>query len=799
MGITMNYVNVLINIPSTRLDQYFTYQVPGLLQNQIDFGKRVLVELGRRRVEGFVIGEVSDTGRKDIKPIIEVLDVESVVDRDLYNLAVWIAGRYVCPVSKVLNAMLPPALNRKKGQRVIPLMNDEQCRHVVRDDEEQALMDTLLQKGSISLQEARKIISPQIIEQMAGRGLIRISGLYSGYRNQTAAGMVIRIGTFDLQEDMPKLRKKAPRQAEIMQTVIENGTTAYKVLSGKYPASSIAALLQKGCLIIERPIPAAVREKHILNREQQAALEEIKESILKRKGKEFLLYGITGSGKTEVYLQAAQLCLEDGQTVLVLVPEVALTRHLVDIFMTRVPDMAVLHSRMPAGERHAAWARVKAGEARLVLGTRSAVFAPLPGPGLIILDEEQETSYKQEQTPRYHAREVARQRAQLSGATVLLGSATPSLETFFRTQEGKTKLLRLEARPGGSSLPLVIVEDMRRVWKKGHNGIIGPTLASKLEEKLQRKEQSILFINRRGYSTATICRECGSIVHCPRCSVGLTYHLDIGMNVCHYCNYQSRVQNVCTECGSRYLQMGGYGTQKVEEEIKKLFPGATIARLDMDSSRLKGAQKDILNRMEQKQIDILIGTQMVAKGLDFPDVSLVGILDADRMLGLPDYQAGERTFQLIVQAAGRAGRRDLSGEVVVQTYNPDHPVIEQAVRQDYLGFYEREIEMRKLLEYPPFTRLLRAVAVSGNEKKTADIISDIFARIYEIIDAKEDDISIMGPAPCPLYKISNQYRQQLLVKCSNIEMLTSIGRYIKDYSNTRGYRIEVDIDPATMM
>lgn len=793
---TMNYADVLINLPSSRLDQCFTYRVPWHLKSQVCFGKRVLVELGRIRVEGFVTGPGMDEGRAD-KPILEVLDSESVIDQELYSLAQWMAERTVCPVSLALNAMIPPSLNRKVNRKVIPLLSRDQYQEIIQVEEQRAFMELLHNKGSMSLRQARKMVSLQLLEEMAIKGWIQVSGLYSGYRSRTR-GMVYRPGRFDPKEDLEKLRDKAPRQAEIMEAVLKAGSTTCEVLTGKYPTSSIAALLQKGFLVVEKPEQVGSRISHILNEEQQAALEEIKNSIYKRSGIEYLLHGITGSGKTEVYLQAAQACLQAGRTVLVLVPEIALTRHLVDVFIERIPDMAVLHSRMPAGERYAAWSRVKAGEARLVLGTRSAVFAPLAGPGLIIMDEEQENSYKQEQTPRYHARDVARQRARLTGATLVLGSATPSLETFYRSREGKSKLLRLGTRPGGASLPGVMVEDMRAAFKKGHGGIIGPILSYKLEEKLRRNEQSILFINRRGYSTATVCRECGSLVLCPHCSVGLTYHLDVGKNICHYCNFHSGLQSICPKCGSRHLQLGGYGTQKVEGEIRKLFPGASIARLDMDSSRLKGAQKEILNRMQQREIDILIGTQMVAKGLDFPAVSLVGILDADRMLTLPDYQAGERTFQLIVQAAGRAGRRDQPGEVVVQTYNPDHPVIEQAVRQDYDSFYNREIETRRILEYPPFTRLLRIVAVSGNEKKTDEIIGNIYTRIYEIIDAKEDSIDILGPAPCPLYKISNMYRRQLLVKCSNIELLTSIGRYVKE-TNPGNHRIEIDIDPVTMM
>jgi primosomal protein N' (replication factor Y) len=421
----------------------------------------------------------------------------------------------------------------------------------------------------------------------------------------------------------------------------------------------------------------------------------------------------------------------------------------------------------------------------------------MPDLGLIIVDEEQETSFKQEEQPRYHAREVARQRARIESAVLLLGSATPSLETYFKAEQGKMRLLELRERVGQAYIPRVTIEDMRRAFPNQARKLVSPLLEEKIQENLERQEQIILFINRRGYSPMTVCWECGHITHCPVCSVAMTYHRDIERNVCHYCNRQERMPVQCAACGSLHLQLLGAGTQKVEEEIKSLFSQASIARLDMDSSRRSGVQQSILQRMRNREIDILIGTQMVAKGLDFPNVSLVGIIDADSILNIPDFRAGERCFQLLVQAAGRAGRSGLAGEVVIQTYNPDHLVINFAAQQDYRDFYNHEIKTRQLLDYPPLTHLLRIVMSSEGQAETDDYANRLAAYIEEITDAKEEEITILGPAPCPIARIRNRFRVQILVKCISMELLRSMAVHILARAGSKHVKMEWDIDPVT--
>ncbi len=796
----MTCVNVLINLPSKKFDSSFTYSVPGHLLDEIEFGKRVLVEFGKRKVEGYVIGEELEPEPLKLKPIIKVLDTEPVIDNNLYQLARWMADYYLCPLTIALDVMIPRNLTKKLSKYVISLIKEDEIDNLPLDNKVTVYRDffsKLFSQTELSLNEALKYIDNDELQQLQSEGLIYIGGSYSGYRD-IKAGYVYVLKDFNPTENMPVLQKKAPRQAEVMEMMIQNKEIDREILDKAVPLKSINSLIRKGYIGIARKSRTEYSNRPVLNAEQKNALESIAKAISGGSRSGFLLHGITGSGKTEVYLQAAQKAIELGKSVIVLVPEIALTRHLVDIFSKRVENMAVLHSSMPAGERYDEWKRIRRGEVDVVLGTRSAIFAPLANLGLIIIDEEQETTYKQEETPRYHAREVAYRRAEIESAVIVLGSATPCLETFYQAMNGQLNMLSLKKRVRDARMPSVKIEDMRTSFKK-RSKIISPVLQEKIENILIRGEQCILFINRRGYSPMTICGECGIISSCPHCSVGMTYHRDLDLNVCHYCNYQTKVPVKCSSCGSSHMQQIGYGTQRVEEEVKLLFPAARIERLDLDSSRRKGSQKNILERMKNKDIDILIGTQMVAKGLDFPGVSLVGIVDADSMLNLPDFRAGERCFQLIVQAAGRAGRGHLAGQVIIQTYKPDDMVIQMASKQDYLGFYSEEIRLRKLLNYPPFTNLLRVVVVSQQEKEAQMVASMIGSEIGEITDAKEEDIIVLGPAPCPIQKIKKRFRYQLIVKCDNMLLIRSIGKYIINKKVINGVKLEVDINPVMTM
>lgn len=794
----MKYVEVVINLPITKLNTTYTYAVPDQLLNEGLFGKRVLIDFAGHKQEGFVIAEKNTNESAAAKSLLRVLDLEPVFDQALLNLALWMADYYLSPLAVVLTMMVPRLLQHKKGQVVLAAINESEFDRLSEQgiSLNRELFDSLWKQGELNISQVLTYITEAELDNLAAGNYVIKTGVYRRVRT-FKQGYCYRVGDFNFEQDLPALQQKAPRQAEIMLMFREQTEIDPDYLGRTAASASLQALVKKGFVKMERKAGITAGNCPELNEEQKIAVKQVEQALKAEASAELLLFGVTGSGKTEVYLQSAQQALAAGRGVIMLVPEIALTRQLVDIFTSRISTIAVLHSGMPASERYDEWERIKTGQARLVLGARSAVFAPVPDLGLIIMDEEQEGTYKQEELPRYHTREVARKRAQLEQAVMLYGSATPSLETFYATQNGPIKLLVLKQRVGGGRMPEVIVEDLRKSLKHAYRGLISPILKEKIDRNLSRNEQIVLFINRRGYSPVTICRECGNIASCPFCSVSMNYHQDIDQNVCHYCNHHAPRPARCSRCGSGQVQLIGAGTQKVEEEIRQMFPQARVARLDMDSSRSRGSQKMILDQMKHRDIDILIGTQMVAKGLDFPFVSLVGIIDADSLLYLPDFRAGERCFQLLVQAAGRAGRGSRAGEVVIQTYNPDNPVIKMAVNQDYRSFYEDEIKLRRLLNYPPFTRLLRIVCSSPDEKTVQDYAAAVIHYLEELIDASEEDIMLLGPAPCPINKISNRFRYQIIAKCSSFNLLRSLGSYIIASGTPKNVKMDIDLNPIT--
>ena len=797
----MRYARVLVNLPVRTADNYFTYHVPPKLTDAIEFGKRVLVELGRKKTEGFIIDADAPAPDMDTKPILSLLDRDAVLTEDLYELACWLAETCMCPLSLAINTMIPRKLSKKSGRVVVAQMEGEGWSQYLAEDSvnnQTAWLETLAERGCMSYREALRYVSADELAFLQARGLLYISGAYLDYRESRGEYTYVPGDAFN-EKQLSLLERRAPRQAQVMQLLLERQSLSGKQMAAIAPASSIKSLLRQG--YVQRAPLGPAREPRIpcLNQEQRRVLAAIDHALALAPEQELLLYGVTGSGKTEVYIRAALSCIERGRKVIMLIPEIALTRHLLELFTDRIPEMAVLHSKMSPGERYEEWKRIKNGQVNLVMGTRSAIFAPLPDIGLIIMDEEQEYTYKQEQQPRYHARDVARERARRSRALLLLGSATPAVETYYRSECGYSTRLDMSSRAGDAALPRIYIEDMRKAVRKARSPIVSPLLEEKIRNILDRKEQCILFLNRRGFSPYTICRNCGHTLSCPNCSVGLNFHKDQNTYLCHYCGLNIAVPEVCPSCGSSYMQQTGYGTQKVEEDIRGLFPEAGIARLDMDSSSNKGAQEQILQAMKRNEIDILIGTQMVAKGLDFAGVSLVGVLDADGMLNLPDFRSGERCFQLIVQAAGRAGRGAVPGEVVIQTYNPDNQLIAVAARQDYPQFYREEIKWRQLLNYPPFSHILRIVSVSGQESLARRLADMVTLYINEITDAQEDNIIVLGPAPCPLYRIRNRIRYQLIIKSENMLLLNSIGTNIASKEWHKQVRLEIDLDPLISM
>ncbi len=792
--IEVYYADVLINLPTITLNQIFTYAIPERLKNEVSFGKRVLVEFGQKKIDAYVIAVKNKTSLKSVKNIIHVLDNTPIINNELLKIAYFMADNYLCPVSMALNAMVPKAITRSRAQVIIPMVEIDDFKVMPHLHKFTSFFKELWQKNEITLVNSKRYINDEDLDYLTSLGVIKTIHKYS-HKPTQQKGYVYSLDMDPAEINISKLSKRAPRQAEMLEVLLEDDAPCVW-LDKKFHKSTINALLNKGW-ITKKPVTTNFMESRFdLTAEQSKAVKTVNAAINKGK-QEFLLFGVTGSGKTEVYINLAQYYIACGKTVLMLIPEIALTRHLVDVISLRISNIAVLHSNMSNSERLEEWERIKNGEVSFVLGTRSAVFAPMSNLGLIIIDEEQEGTYKQEETPKYDAREVARKRALYNNAVILYGSATPSLELFNRVQNREVFMLRLDSRIGDAKLPRVHIEDLKK-GKMVSTNILSAYLQGQIINKLNNNEQIILFINRRGYSPITVCNQCGKTLTCPRCSVGLNYHQDLRANICHYCDYRMKQPRVCPECSSNHLIQIGIGTQKVEAEVKRLFPDAVVARLDLDVSR-KGMQDKLLKDMKKRQIDILIGTQMVAKGLDFPNVSLVGIIDADSMLALPDYRAAERAFQLIVQAAGRAGRGEKLGEVVIQTYNPEAPIINWAAEQSYMSFAWEELKLRKILRYPPFTSLLRLVVSSEQQTKAMNKVEEITQFINEITDAKEDYLHILGPAPCPIEKIRNKYRYQIIIKSDNMLLLKSIGYYIiKEIKFPRG-KIDIDINPNTML
>jgi primosomal protein N' (replication factor Y) len=706
---------VLIDGPS---ELVFDYSFPDDLK--VRPGCRVRVPLRNRDATGTVlsIAEAEDLGFAT-RPLTSLIDPEPLLTTELLELARWIANYYGSSMESVMRSLLPESVRSEdhnaKSQKMVHLL---------------------------------KTPTPEVLQSLG---------------------------------------KKAPKQQLIITRLLKEEN--HKILLaelGKGASASVKALEKAGLVAvheeaIRREPDADLQEQVIesqpltLNPEQQQALT-VACGLIDEPGKPLLLLGVTGSGKTEVYLQAARYALDQNKTVLVLVPEISLTPQTVRRFKARFAalndQVAVLHSHLSQGERFDEWHRIRNGKARIVIGARSAVFAPLPDLGLILVDEEHDNSYKQDTTPRYHGRDVAVLRAHIEKCAIVLGSATPSLETFHHCQENKYLLQRLNQRADSHSMPLVRVIDMRleQQKQKSSNTIFSDKLRQALELRLERGEQSILFLNRRGFARSLQCPACGHACQCPHCAIALTYHRTDERLMCHICGYQSIVPRKCPECKDPAIALQGFGTQKVEEVLAKLIPKARVARIDADAMRKKNTLRDMLNAFKTKKLDVLIGTQMIAKGLHFPNVTLVGILNADIGLHVPDFRASERTFQLITQVAGRAGRGELEGEVIVQTSTPHAPAIQFARRHDFDGFSEQELEFRREFQFPPFGRCAVLTVRSTHERRAEFTLQTLHRRLLENMPPH---MNISEPLPSPLVRSHGQFRFQITLRCPQARPLTN--------------------------
>jgi len=724
------------------LGKEFDYLVPEEMAGLVEVGTRVKVPFAHRQVLGCVTALAENSEHPHLRPLTKIIGSQSFVSPRILELARWMAEYYCCPPEIALKTVLPDAVRKEKeGWReqlfVRALPPHEPPAKLSKRQSE--IIEIARQRGEMPLQD---------LLQMA----------------DTTAPTLRRLEDKGLIEIAPRITERDPYARESV-----------------LPTQSLA-----------------------FNADQQRAFEE----IVAAKNSVYLLHGVTGSGKTEVYLQAIARSLEQGRGAIVLVPEISLTPQTVERFKARFSAgplrtlVAVLHSHLSAGERHDEWHKIRQGRARIVIGARSAIFAPVDPLGLIIVDEEHEYSYKQEEAPRYHARDVAVVRGRMENAIVVLGSATPSMESFYNAQKGKYRLLELPRRADNKTLPIVRVVDMRPVAKKETGPpILSPELKEAIHARLDRQEQTLLFLNRRGFATSLQCPLCGYVAQCPNCSVSLTYHRQAGQLRCHICGYEAQAPVVCPQpkCRNPAIRYAGLGTEKVEAVLGRLFPTARIRRMDSDTLKRKEDYRRILGDFRTAKIDILVGTQMIAKGLHFPNVTLVGIIHADLSLHLPDFRAGERTFQLLTQVAGRAGRGDVEGEVFVQAFTPFHPAIQYARRHDFAGFYEQEIDFRRQLNYPPVSRIALLLLKGRNEEKVQFSAKHVRHEI-EKWQAAFPDMILAGPAAAPLARAESKYRFHLLLRARKMSALSQkLAELMASLTLPEEVTMSVDIDPVNLM
>ncbi len=806
------------------IDRPYDYLVPSQLEGRLIPGMRVLIPFaaGNRASEGIVLSiqEEGSAGR-NLKLIQAALDEEPVLDRKGIQLALWMRERYFCTMYDCVKAMLPAGLTFSLRDRVslVPGLDRETALAAAGDaPSAQKLLDLLWSWGGAGdMEQIRLAFGPAdpnpAIRRLteAGAAVLETSA-QRGVGDKTEKVAVLAISSEDAMALVTPRRRSAPLRYAVTELLCALGAASAKELCYFTGASmpTLKSLEKSGILTLEtqevfrRPSWEEVEPAPppILNDEQRAAFEGLDQMAARGQAAAALLYGVTGSGKTQVYVSLIRRTLERGKTALVLVPEIVLTPQLLRIFSAHFGrQVAVQHSSLRAGERYDEWKRIRRGEAQVVIGTRSAVFAPLENLGLIILDEEQEISYKAENTPRYHAREVAKYRCVQHGALLVLGSATPSVETMYRARQGRYALFTLRRRYNQRAMPQVTIVDMKEELRQGNATDLSGRLRRELEENFQRQEQSILFLNRRGASRMVFCGECGQTPECPRCSVKLTYHSANNRLMCHYCGFSQPLPAACPACGGM-LNFVGTGTQRVEEELRELYPFAQVLRMDTDTVSAAHPHEELLERFRREKIPVLVGTQMVAKGLDFENVTLVGVIAPDLALYVDDFRAGERTFSLLTQVVGRAGRGERLGRAVIQTYTPDNDVIRCAARQDYDAFYEGEIALRQLRQYPPFLDLI-LLTVSGTDEEA---VLRCCARLRQELERELPRLSgpwkLLGPAPAAVARVNNRYRYRLTLSAQNSRelrgLLAGLLRWVSRDKESRGVSVYADIDPYHM-
>ncbi len=726
------FADVIVDINNVEVDKIFEYSFSDC---KIKIGSRVVVPFGRKELEGIVIGikEVSNYDEDRIKPILKLLEETPALTDETLSLMNYVKSTCYVTRAAALRLFLPSEM--RKGR----------------------------------------------VKEQFNRYVVLTEGI-------------------DLSCECDKLRKTAIKQKEVLKFLFENGKCSFTVLAEKFGNSAVNAIVEKGLAKIEIEKFFRSPYKDFIMQDRNVTLTEKQLfAVNKIKNTEkttTLLFGVTGSGKTEVYLNLIDHVISFGKTAIMLVPEIALTPQMLKQLRARFGDnAAILHSGLSAGERFDEWWRLRNGQARIAIGARSAIFAPVENLGLIIIDEEHDGSYTSESSPRYSTIDVAKERARINGAKLVLGSATPSIESYNKALNDEYDLIELPDRINKQPLPNIEIVDMRKEIRRGNNSQISTLLKEELKECLSNSNQAIIFLNQRGYSKSVICTECGHVQKCTDCDVSLTYHREDDALLCHYCGAKYKMISACTECGSPFIRYGGIGTERVVDELKKLFPDAKILRMDRDTTQKKEGHFEIINKFANKEADILVGTQMIAKGHDFPLVTLVGILDADMSLHFSDYRSGERTFQLLTQVAGRSGRAEQEGKVVLQTYSPDNAVLRYAINYDYKSFFKQEISIRKATAFPPFTDVVRVLISCEKDDLALSATKAIYGELSNIYNIDREKFRFFGCMKAPLKRLQNKFRYQVLMRVSaeNRELLDKI-YYTVDKYKEHGVLISLEIN-----
>ncbi|WP_334332975.1 primosomal protein N' [Companilactobacillus sp. HBUAS59544] len=797
----MAVAEIIVDVPTMQTNRPFEYLIPKTLEDVVVAGMRVEVPFGRgkRQIQGFVMQVKQESDFKGkLKPITRVIDLRPVLSKEMLELSYWLADQTYSFQISCLQTMLPSVMRAKYQQFVIPKADSPEVKKLMRGQNELEITNQL------SDEEIR------LINKLRKNQQVDISYVVKNKAQQVKRQAVTTdLNQIQLVEAKNTLRSNAKAQIKLLDFLANHLTDLpieMNILEKDYEISrSAIKTAEKNQLLkivevtkLRKPVGINAKKttKLQLTAEQKVAVDQISTAITQQNSETFLIEGVTGSGKTEVYLQTIEKALQAGKTALMLVPEISLTPQMVNRVVGRFGDqVAVLHSGLSSGERYDEWTRIEKGNVKVVVGARSAVFAPLEKIGLIIIDEEHEASYKQDDNPRYNARDVALWRSKVNKCPVVLGSATPSLESRARAEKGVYHLIRMTKRINNQNLPHVEIVDMRDAENSAVKGDFSPALQTALQKTLDKHDQAIVLLNRRGYSSFMMCRECGFVLKCPNCDVSLTYHKDLGRMKCHYCGHEEPVPNSCPNCRSKKIGFYGTGTQNIEQQLNDLFPQAKVLRMDVDTTRRKGAHAKILQKFGSHQADILLGTQMIAKGLDFPDVTLVGVINADTTLSLADFRASERTFQLLTQVSGRAGRADKTGHVVIQTYNPDHYAIKDAAKQDYETFFKQEMYIRHQANYTPyyFTTL-----ISVANKDEGQTLKQSYWLKKQLQSSLSKDAILLGPSPTMISRKQNKYYYQIIVKYKHepklhqklLEILNETQADAK-----KGFTIAIDNEP----